>query len=254
MIDISVVMTGHSEGVFAGPALRSLMGAMSRARERGLIVDCVIVLDRADMTTRAMFQDLPTQGYRVVQFDCGDPALARNHGVTLAEGRFVTFLDADDLWSSNWLTAAHTFCKESTVPVVAHSEINLIFGDQRAAWAHADALAADFSLDYLKIGNYWDAMCFAERDILLRYPYRKNDVAAGYGHEDWQWNNVTTCAGIVHRPVSGTLHAKRRRANSQMALANERDVVPFSTSLDRYYLSKLLKIRNVDRFVYQHGL
>ena len=234
MIDITAIMTGHREGLFAGPALQSFEKAAAHAEASGLVVERIIVLDQPDATTLEIFRELPPDRYRVAVYRGGEPALTRNYGVGLAQGRYIGFLDADDLWCCQWLTDAHSFCSQSKLPVVAHSEINIIFGGQRAAWMQADSLSDDFDIDYLKFGNYWDAMCFAARDIFLAHPYHCNDLGNRYGHEDWHWNNVSLGAGIAHRPVAGTAHFLRRRSNSQMSAVNSRDVVALPTPIDRY--------------------
>jgi hypothetical protein len=166
--------------------------------------------------------------------DGGDPALSRNRAVSVSEGLFVSFLDADDLWSENWLVEAHRFCVRSPRPVIAHSECNVAFGREPVLWLHADSESPDFEPDYLRVGNYWDAMSFADRDIYLEVPFRKNDISAGYGHEDWHWNCETLLRGFPHRPVPGTIHAKRQREGSQSAICNATGVVPWPNALESY--------------------
>lgn len=243
MTDISAILTAHREGVFAGPALRSFDAAIEQAESAGLLVERIIVLDNPDAETLAMFADLAPDRYQVSVFNGGEPALSRNHGVSLATGTYVTFLDGDDLWSTNWLVECFRFCSSSATPMVAHSDANIVFGQNRAAWQHADSMATDFDIDYLKFGNYWDAMCFAARDIFINYPFHRNDTRNGYGHEDWHWNNVTLAAGIAHRPVGNTLHFKRRRLGSQMSIVNARDVVVLPTEIDTYRASDALSSR-----------
>jgi hypothetical protein len=234
MIDITAVITGHGEGLLAGPALRSFEAAVAHARAAGKTVEVLAVLDRPDAITSAMFAAQPADRLRIVTHNGGDPALTRGRGVQEAVGTHVAFLDADDLWSENWLTAAHDFVCRSPRPVVAHSEMNVVFGSMRAIWWHADSEAEDFDIDFQRIGNYWDAMCLARREIFLAHPFRQNDIKAGYGHEDWHWNNMTLAAGIAHRPVPGTVHFKRRRDGSQMEMCDRGDVVVYPTAITAY--------------------
>lgn len=234
MPDISAVLTCHREGLLLGPSLRSFQDAIDHARATGLTVEPIVVLDRADPLTRAMVDAHDHDLAGVLDIDAGDPAVSRNHAVSRATGDFVSYLDGDDLWGFNWLADAHRFCAGQAVPIVAHSQVNLVFGDARSLWWHPDSASLGTDIDYQRIANYWDAMCFTHRTLARNYPYRANDIEAGYGHEDWHWNNVTLAAGIAHRPVPGTMHLKRRRPHSQMSRCLARGAVPFPTTLSLY--------------------
>ena len=232
--DITAIITGHREGLLAGPSLHSFWASVQHARAAGLSVETIAVLDRADALTRAVFTEQPHRELTVLECDGGDPALSRGMGVAHATGDHIALLDADDLWPENWLLAAHRFVTASPRPVIAHSEMNIVFGTFRAVWWHADSEAPGFDLDFQRFGNYWDALCLARRDVFEAHPFRPNDIKGGYGHEDWHWNNVTLAAGIAHRPVPGTVHFKRRRENSQMAMCEKGDVVVFPNAVTRY--------------------
>lgn len=232
-IDITAVLNAHTEGVLAGPSCASFDQAVEAARQSGLAVEGLIVLDRPDAATRTQFMGVESR-HRVIVTDEGDPGLARNAAVAAANGTFVSFLDGDDLWSKNWLTLAHRFCAAEPNAIVAHSEVNISFGQARCMWWHVDSRDAAFDPGYLCIGNYWDAMSFAARAIYRRYSFVPNDLRRGFGHEDWHWNCVTLAAGIDHRPVAGTMHFKRKREGSQMALCNSVNAIPWMTPVASY--------------------
>jgi glycosyltransferase involved in cell wall biosynthesis len=223
---ISVVLTAHREGVLAGPTIASLEAALARAAAAGLPgIEVVAVLDRPDADTAALVAAALPAARRLV-LDAGDPGVARNAGIAAAAGCFVALLDGDDLWSENWLAEAWGLVS-ARPDAIAHSELNLTFGAERSLWWHVDSEGPLFDPAYLDWANYWDAMTLARREVHLRFPYRPNDLALGFGHEDWHWNLVTLAAGHPHKPVPGTLHFKRRRHGSQLHKANAADSVPW---------------------------
>ena len=231
--DVTAILTAHAEGKLAATSLVSFERAIAEARQAGLVVEGLIVLDRADASTRAQFAGVEPR-FRVIMTDEGDPGQARNAGVAAAEGRFVTFLDGDDLWSSNWIVLAYRLCAAEPDKVIAHSEVNIVFGVERHMWWHADSRLPGFDPTYLRIGNYWDAMSCAARALFQRFPFVANDLRLGFGHEDWHWNCVTLVAGIDHRPAIGTAHFKRKRPGSQMAKCNAISAAPWITPLTSY--------------------
>jgi len=156
----------------------------------------------------------------------GDPGLARNQGLEAAKGTYAAYLDADDLWSENWLVEAAKLV-EQRPDAVAQCACAVAFGDERHLWWHQDSETDLCDPAYLEWMNYWDALVFARRDLLAKYPYHANDLKLGYGHEDWHWNRVTLEAGVPHKPVPRTIHFKRKRCGTQSTLVDKAGGMPW---------------------------
>ena len=234
MIDVSAVLNAHDESVLAGPSMRSFEEAIAAARASGIRVESVIVLDRPDEATTAQFADAESRGHRIIMSTAGDPGLARNAAVQDARGNFVAFLDADDLWSVNWLTDAFGSFEHSS-RLVAHPELSVFFGLQESFGFNSDSEKPNFDPGVLRVVNYWSALVFTRRQILLEFPYAATDFSEGFGYEDWHWNCVTIAAGVSHRPVRGTAHFVRRKVGrSQLTECDANDVLPRSSPLTSY--------------------
>jgi len=219
-IDITVILTAHAEGLLAAPAGRSAQAAIALAESAGLRCETVVVLDRADQLTRSVLLEVFGRTARFLETDEGDPGQARNRGTEAAWGTFSTFLDGDDLWSENWLTAAHA--QASTRPDAVHQCACIFrFGNNRHLFWHSDSENALCDLSFLDWSNYWDSMSFARTTLYREFPFKPNDLELGFGHEDWHWSAWTIAEGIPHKPVPGTLHFKRSRPGSQMSKVNQ---------------------------------
>lgn len=228
-IDITAVLTMHAEGVMAGPSLVSFDQTIQTACQAGLVVEGLIVLDRATTVTKQL---VTRSAYKILETNFGDPGLARNAAVSQAGGAFIGFLDGDDLWHCNWLLLAHRFCLSNPENTIAHSEYNIFFGMQHFLAAHVDSRNSSFHYDFLRYNNYWDSLSFALRNIYKQYPFAVTDRHLGFGHEDWHWNCLTLSAGIDHRPVPGTFHFKRRRrTGSNLNQSKAVNAIPWITPM-----------------------
>lgn len=104
-------MTGrHSRLVFPTPGLTSiiiptyqhgryLLDAIDSALGQTAPVEVIVVDDGSTDDTEAILRDWPRHNprLRVARQAHAGPSAARNHGLTIAAGEFVMFLDADDV-------------------------------------------------------------------------------------------------------------------------------------------------------------
>jgi hypothetical protein len=232
--DITVTVIFHSEGALAVAALASLSDLVRVARAAGITVETQAVLDHADELTRHNV-DVHGQWIDTVQeVSFGDLGLSRNAGARLAHGRFLSFLDGDDLWGEQWLRAAFEMVSAASQDAIWHPEHLYVFTEtnfDRVSWTNAESFhtvmhASDtegFNPLLLVFGNLWSANAFAAREIHLRFPYRAADRSRGFGIEDWSWNLETLGAGISHRVVPGTIHLIRRKRSASLDQANRAD-------------------------------
>lgn len=239
-IDVSAVVNAHREGLLVGPTLRSVDLAVTNARQSGIRVEVICVLDKPDDLTRNIFSDWAAKrsDAALVEVDFGDLGLARNSGVTVARGEWIAFVDADDLWGSNWLSEAFRAAEAEPRPTVWHPEASLYFGVRPHIFIHVDMDDPSFTLSILALTNPWTALCFAKRSLLLDIPYRQADHARQLGYEDWGWYIDTIEKDWLHKIVPGTAHAIRTKAVSLNLTTGAASCLPHKTDLFRSALGK----------------
>ncbi|ADK84360.1 glycosyl transferase family 2 [Desulfarculus baarsii DSM 2075] len=224
--EISAIMTVHGEGVLAGLSLRSMLEAVDNVRHDAEAVELMVVLDCPDNATRSFVESLSVDGMVVLNTDFADQGKVRNHAIKNARGRYVAFLDGDDLWSFNWLSAAWDMIRACDDGAIVHPEFNWLFDMSGGVLEKIEMSNRFFDKEYLRVMNYWDALCFASKATYETFPYPERNISSGFAYEDWYWNCVTVASGYEHVVAPDTVHFKRRRSGSQTVEASSRRALP----------------------------
>lgn len=226
--DVTVVVTAHDESAVCGPTMRSAEAAIAAARASGLVVEQIVSLDAPAETTRRYFHQPRFDAWQRREYDVRDLGKVRNAVLPDTAGRHVAFLDADDLYSENWLVAgvaALDAAAERGERIIAHPELNVIFDATSTVLVNLDQDDPLFTPHYLYVRNFYDALCLAPREAYLEVPYRLNDLANGLAFEDWTFAVESMTAGWKHVVVPDTIIFKRRRDNSLVTASSSRKSV-----------------------------
>lgn len=213
-MDVTAIINVHREGRLIVPAVRSFLAAVGVARAAGLSVEAFCVGDRIDEATLEVMLEFPE--LEVLEVEYGDLGLARNQGVGLAAGHSVAFLDADDIWGSNWLLEGHRRLTAYGKPAVVHPQWWVSFttdNTQLQVHEHVGTDDSRYDSDHLVQFNVWTALCMASKSVLQRFPYEAR--RPGIGFEDWQFNARTAAAGVPHLAAPGAYHFIRSYAASK---------------------------------------
>lgn len=217
-INISVVVTAHHEGRLAHRTMRSLFRAVEFANGRGLRTEIIVVMDKPDRATAEYFATYISEDIRVETVAFGDPGLSRNHGVEIALGNYIAFLDADNLFGEDWLHKAYQYLESTNKYVVMHPQYYVVFEMENLIWRQISSTDAEFNPLCLLESNYWDTVCVAKREIFLDNPFAVTTQSNGFGFEDWHFNCETLANGIEHYIVPETSYfIRRKKSGSQMA-------------------------------------
>jgi glycosyl transferase family 2 len=224
-VDLSLVLTAHDETVGSGPTVRSADRAVAEARERSYLVETIVALDKATQATRDYFHQPRFDHWERWELDEGDLGRVRNVIVPRTKGRYIAFLDADDLFSENWLAegiAALDAAAGRGERAIAHPELNVVFDGHRAVRQNIDSTSPLFSPHLLYVRNCYDSLCMAPRDAHLAVPYVPRDIPNGLSYQDWQFAIETLSRGWRHLVVEDTIIFKRRRDFSLVVESNAR--------------------------------
>ncbi|WP_183100432.1 glycosyltransferase [Nocardioides pelophilus] len=227
--DLSIVVTAHSETAVCGPTMRSADLAVAAARAAGYEVETIIALDCATEATRAYFDQARFDHWQRWHFEEADLGRVRNAAVTRASGRFIAFLDADDLFSENWLAegiAVLQAAEDEGRQVIAHPELNVMFDGGNSVLVHIDQASPLFTPHFAYLRNYHDSLCMTPREAHLAIPYVSRDIPNGLSFQDWQFSIESMAAGWEHVLVRDTIIFKRRRDTSLgQESSNRRSIV-----------------------------
>lgn len=214
--DISVIVTAHHEGRLAHFTISSLFRSLAYAAKNGITTEVIIVLDKPDQQTLDYFSRYADSKIKLSHVENGDLGLSRNHGVSLASGKYIAFLDADNLFAKDWIYRAVNFLSLYPPNIVVHPEYHVIFEGNNLVWKQISSSDRNFKLDNLIENNYWDAVCAGHRDVFIRFPYETTMKSPGFGFEDWHFNCQTLAGGICHFVVPDTVHFLRVKKNGSL--------------------------------------
>lgn len=91
-IDVSVVIPTYNRQELLHEAISSCF-----IGNDGIVVDVIVVDDDSDDGTRRYLKDLNDSRVTAIFQDSGGPQRARNKGLEVASGRYIKFLDDDDI-------------------------------------------------------------------------------------------------------------------------------------------------------------
>jgi glycosyltransferase involved in cell wall biosynthesis len=217
--DLTLVVTAHNETLVSGPTMASADVAVAAARAAGYTVQTVIALDRASEATTEYFRQPDFDHWERWVMHEGDLGRVRNAIVPRTKGRYIAFLDADDLFSENWLVRgldALEAAQKRGERIIAHPEINMAFDGGLGVYQNVDQTSPLFTPYFLYMRNCYDSLCLTPREAHLAVPYVHRDIASGLSWQDWQFAVETMSRGWNHVVVRDTIIFKRRRDFSLM--------------------------------------
>jgi glycosyltransferase involved in cell wall biosynthesis len=211
--EVSVIITAHHEGRLAHHTVKSVLRSADYAGRYGIGSEIIAVLDRANGDTVKYFAQCGKPGVTVSETDFGDPGLARNYGVSLSSGKYVSFLDADDLFGVKWLKAAYEEMERTGEWCVLHPEYVICFGSTYMIAKPKSVYDKDFNPANLIQYNYWNSVhFFAPRELLTENPFSSTPPGSGFGYEDWHWYCEIIAQNIPIRTVPETVVFYRKKA------------------------------------------
>lgn len=231
-MDLSVIITAHDEGLLLHKTILSLLEAIKLLPDSTQL-EFLIHLDNGDSATKDYLDRcrniliLPKNvSLHICEGSFSDLGLSRNHAIKQASGKYIFFIDADDLISRNFFEKVTEMAQENP-NALYHVESILSFGEYYELTVNHSAASRDQAAYELCSRNMWPSSVFGKKEIFLKHPYQK--TAHGYGHEDYIFNVETVAAGVLHYVVPGTILFYRRKSHS-LSLTNAQNHViqPYS--------------------------
>lgn len=223
---ISVIVTAHHEGRLAHRTMKSVFNAMKHAENNDVVTEVIVVLDKPDKKTTDYFAKYWSSKINVVTVDYGDPGLSRNYGVSIASGKFIALLDADDLFGSMWLLRAYHESIKLKNNAILHPELLVVFEGQNQIARFRGTEDSEFNVADLIENNGWTSLLFAERAILIENPFVATPLDSGFGYEDWHWYCESIAKGVEVKIVKDACaFIRRKTTGSRVTIHNQSQVI-----------------------------
>ena len=148
MVEVSIITPAYNADSYIQETLNSVL------RQSFTLWELIIVDDKSQDNTVSIVKQYMAQDSRI-QLVCNDenlgPGLSRNKGIACAKGRFLAFIDSDDVWLPSKLEIQLEFMKSKNV-AISYTSYELI--DSKSNSLNKKIEVASKPLDYRSyLGN-----------------------------------------------------------------------------------------------------
>jgi glycosyltransferase involved in cell wall biosynthesis len=146
-------------------------------------LEIIVVDDGSTDTTEQAIRLMASDKIRYFKTENFGVAHARNTGIKMAVGKYIGFLDSDDLFETAHLKNAYEFIQECKEPAIIH--LNFLWGAEDRSRVHANALPKKLPDDLFK-GCFLHVNCtFLRSDIAKKNLF--NESRELMFVEDWDF-------------------------------------------------------------------
>lgn len=178
-------------------------------------LEILVIDDSSTDNTSAIIQSLGA-AVRYIYRPNGGPAAARNTGLALAQGEFIAFLDADDLWTDNSL-ALQLAC------LAANPTAGIALGCLQVLYHHKDTTGATTFQPWATPRHLLILQCALVRRTVFDQLGCFDEAYFCTDDIDWFLRAREAGISIVTHPVT-TVLVRRHRANLTNQSSVQRDL------------------------------
>lgn len=196
MPTVSVVIPAYNAARYLSQAVDSALGQTFRD------VEVVVVDDGSTDDTPARLAAYGERIRTLRQANSG-VALARNAGTAAARGRYVAFLDADDVWQPEKIERQLEALTQPPGARASYTAFDLVSADLTPQEVRRTARAGSLVEDLLCLGNVvgTPSTVVCERDLLLDVGGFDPDLSLGADWDLWLRLALRTTFSYVDEPL-----------------------------------------------------
>lgn len=207
---VSIIIPSYNLGEYLPETLQSVLAQTFEDWE------CIVVENGSTDGSLSLVNEFcasDTRIYPVVFPENRGVAAARNRGLELAEGKYILFLDADDLIAPNYLA-------DAVAALEADPSLDVVYGQARRFGAQTFWDIPPFSMETMLASNCLYISCFFRKKDAVAF-----DPAFRTGYEDWDfW--LSLLEHLDHEPKvlqlpSVCFYYRTRRTSRNFGVSDE---------------------------------
>jgi len=203
-IALSIIIPCFNHGEY-------LLDAIDNLDPKANDYEILIVNDGStDIRTLEILKDLREQGYFILDRVNQGLAMARNHGISIAKGRYILPLDSDNKIYPKYIEQGIAILDKLPEVGVVYGDMEL-FGDRIGRWE-----LPDFDLNRLMLGNYIDACAVFRRAVWEDCGGYDDKIPDKLGYEDWDFWLGAAEKGWQFHHIAEVMYQYRVRSDSMV--------------------------------------
>jgi glycosyltransferase involved in cell wall biosynthesis len=208
-IKLSVVIPCYNHGEFILEAIASVESCQENVYEILIIND-----GSTDPLTEKVLAAVADKGYQVIHQKNQGLAVARNHGIELAKGRYILPLDADNKIRPDYITTAIDILD-------CQPEVGVVYGNfEFFGGVTGIKEVPEFDINVIVRGNYIDACAVFRKTVWQDAGGYDDKIPEQFGYEDWDFWLGAAEKGWHFYHLDEVLFDYRLRSQSMVSRCN----------------------------------